>query len=86
MRRWLRGVRTGLVSLLWTAGLVVAVGALVFRWEWAVWPLYAITGLACVLLMREAHQAFLADRAAAPRPDEAIPPTHRPPPDTPGPA
>jgi membrane protein implicated in regulation of membrane protease activity len=48
------------VAFLWVAAAAAIVGALAFRWEWAIWPMYLIVLATCVLLVVEGRRV-LAD-------------------------
>lgn len=55
-------VRAVFWPLFWVAALVVTVGALAFDWRWAVWPMYVVAGVVCLLLVREAFLSSRDDR------------------------
>lgn len=59
-RRRLRSIE---VAFLWVAATAAVVGALAFRWEWAIWPMYLIVLATCVLLVVEGRRVLADEKS-----------------------
>lgn len=59
------------VAFLWVAAAAAIVGALAFRWEWAIWPMYLIVLATCVLLVVEGRRVLADERQTRQERDEA---------------
>lgn len=67
-RRRLRSIQ---VAFLWVVAAAAVVGALAFRWEWAIWPMYLIVLATCVLLVLEGRRVLADEKQVPRRRDEA---------------